>query len=219
MDVYDAIPTCAARVLFLRHNECLLTIGLKEYPFFSPLFMLITRQFGKAENKSIKLVCTQRLLIREFCYGQVNELDTLKWLMSRQYISIRISNFICNCFKRIVGIFLKANTLHTTSIRFNQCKDLKQNKNSDIMLLRDLTASSSKLVPQGIGQYLARMRRRSFHTSCAVSYLAVKIKERITKGNILESKFLVTKVLEKNVSTHPLYLVSAPWESLSEKKV
>ena len=208
MDVYDAIPTCAARVLFLRHNECLLTIGLKEYPFFSPLFMLITRQFGKAENKNIKLVCTQRLLIREFCYGQVNELDTLKWLISRQYTSIRISNFICNCFKRIVGIFLKANTLHTTSIRFNQCKDLKQNKNSDIMLLRDLTASSSKLVPQGIGQYLARMRRRSFHSSCAVSYLAVKIKERITKGNILESKSLVTKVLEKNVSAHPLYLVN-----------
>jgi hypothetical protein len=56
-EVYDGIPTCAARELSLRHKKCLLLIDrfFKEYPIFLPLFTLIREQLVKAENKSKKL--------------------------------------------------------------------------------------------------------------------------------------------------------------------
>jgi hypothetical protein len=102
MDVYDAIPTCAARVLFLRHRECLPLIDrVKGYPLFSSLFTLIMEQLMKAENKcTIFLASLFEIGVRGFCYGQVNKLDTLKWLLSRrQYIQ----KYICEGLKWLVG--------------------------------------------------------------------------------------------------------------------
>ena len=135
--------------------------------------------------------------VRGFCYGQYNELDTPKWPISGQYLQN-----ICEGLEWLVGEFRVVNTSHTTSIRFNWCKDLIQNNNSKIMLLRDLTASFTSLAFRGD---LAKMRGRSFHSNCTLNRFKVESFERTMKGNILELKSQETGVLESNISAQAPY--------------
>lgn len=115
-----------------------------------------------------------------FRYDQVNALDTLKWHTSRQYIPSRISQYICGCHLKFVGLWVETNTAHTTSLRFNQRKSLTRNIYDKIALLRDLTASNSKIL----------MRGRSLHSRS----------NRASKGGSQKAGLLETIVLENTVS-------------------
>jgi hypothetical protein len=66
------------------------------------------------------------------------------------------------------------------------------------MLLRDSIASMCFFAePKGD---LAKLRERSFHSSCTLDVFKCEVLKRMTKGNILESKSQEIKVFENNVS-------------------
>lgn len=82
-------------------------------------------------------------------------------------------------------------TPFTTSVRFNQCKDLKQKGSTNIVLLRDPTAYDLEFCSR-------TMRRRSFHTRGRVERLL-----QDSKGNSYTQKSQQTRVL-KNLTVSDL---------------
>lgn len=156
---------------------------------FPPVFQLITKYKGIAGNKSIEgnFLQNYSLDANGFRYGQDNELDTLKWHTPGHKFQGRFSQIYSWCLSQVWLIERVANTSLTTSIRFNQCKDLNRRGLTSITLLRDLTAYECKL---------HLLRGRSFHTRGRVERLL-----QDSKGNSYGQKSQVAKVLNnKKVS-------------------
>lgn len=163
---------------------------------FLPVIKLITYYKGIAGNKSIKGNYLPNYITdaNGFWYGQDNKLDTLKWHTPRHKSPGRFSLIYRWCLSRVLLVERVANTSLTTSIRFNQCKDLSRKGLINITLLRDLTAYDG-LSPV--------MRGRSLHTRGRVERLLLD-----SKGDSLKQEVKVTKVLKnKKVSDLTFYEV------------
>jgi hypothetical protein len=152
--------------------------------------MLTTVTTGIAENKSdVKdILFKSEVIANGIRNGQDNKLDTLKCHTPGGNILNRSSQYFNGSLYGILWANREVTTPFTTSIRFNQCGDLKRKGLNSIALLRDLTAYD---------RIILVTRGRSLHTRGRAEKLL-----QDSKGDSLNQEVQAARVLKNKKASN-----------------